>query len=269
MPVEIRGELRKVFGDWIQGKVKTPQNYENKVITKHGEIRLIRWYNTELRNNSDQLEGTLSSGEDITERKQAEMELRRTFEVLEKGAEGIDAGLAVIGKDYRVIWANKRLMDLGVLPNKKCHQTFNRSEMVCVDCGAKKIFQQDIALDVHEFEKENTKGETTWIELRVTPLKDKNGKIEVPKIAVPITERKKAEQELKEKELKYYNIFNTSAVGMFRTRLDGSEIVDFNDKYLEIFGLVREEMQGLRSVMFWRIRLNAIEWFVYYRLMVM
>ncbi len=180
------------------------------------------------------------------------MELRRTFEVLERVGEGIDAGLAVIGKDYRVIWANKRLMDLGVLPNKKCHQTFNRSEMVCVDCGAKKIFQQDIALDVHEFETVNSKGETTWIELRVTPLKDKNGKVEAALgLAVPITERKKAEQELKEKELKYYNIFNTSAVGMFRTRLDGSEIVDFNDKYLEIFGLVREEMRGLRSVMFW------------------
>ena len=177
LPAEIRRELRKVFDNWIQGKVKTPQNYENKVITKDGEIKLINWYNTELRNSSDQFLGTLSSGEDVTERKRAEMELRQTFEVLERVGEGIDAGLAVIGKDYRVVWANERLMSLGVSPNKKCYQTFNRSDTICTDCGAKKIFEQNTSCDIHEFETVNSKGEKTWIELRVTPLKDKNGNL--------------------------------------------------------------------------------------------
>ncbi len=70
-------------------------------------------------------------------------------------------------------------------------------------------------------------------------------------IARNITERKKTEQELQEEELKYYNIFNNSEVGIFRTKLDGSEILDFNEKYQSIFGFTREEMQGKQSVTFW------------------
>ena len=40
-------------------------------------------------------------------------------------------------------------------------------------------------------------------------------------------------------------------VGMYRTRLDGSEILDINDKFLEILGRTRGELQGSSSVQFW------------------
>ena len=189
---------------------------------------------------------------DISERKKAELELKQYNEILERVGEGIDAGLAVINRDYRVVWANKRLMDLGVAPNKKCYETFNNIGIVCPNCGVEKIFENNASLDVHEYKTVNSKGETTWVELRVTPLKDKNGKvIAALELAVPINERKKAEQELQAKESKYRDIFNNSEVGMFRTRLDGSEIFDFNDKYLSILGLTREEIKGRSAVSFW------------------
>ncbi len=38
---------------------------------------------------------------------------------------------------------------------------------------------------------------------------------------------------------------------MFRTRFDGSEILDCNEKYLSIFGRNREEMLGKNTVIFW------------------
>src|SRR5208337_2820180 len=37
----------------------------------------------------------------------------------------------------------------------------------------------------------------------------------------------------------------------FRSKLDGSEILDFNEKYLSIFGLTREEIQGKSSLGLW------------------
>ena len=189
---------------------------------------------------------------DISERKKAELELKQYNEILERVGEGIDAGLAVINRDYRVVWANKRLMALGVAPNKKCYETFNNLGIVCPNCGIEKIFENNASLDVHEYKTVNSKGETTWIELRVTPLKDQNGvTMAALELAVPINERKKAEQELQAKESKYRDIFNNSEVGMFRTRLDGSEILDFNDKYLGILGLTREEIKGRSSVSFW------------------
>ncbi|MEJ2663885.1 MAG: ATP-binding protein, partial [Spirochaetia bacterium] len=52
-------------------------------------------------------------------------------------------------------------------------------------------------------------------------------------------------------EEKFRNLFNNANIGMFRTKFDGSEILDFNDKFLEIFGRTREEMKGGPSVIHW------------------
>ena len=69
--------------------------------------------------------------------------------------------------------------------------------------------------------------------------------------AVDITKRKQAEEKIKESEEKYYNLFNNSEVGMFRTLLDGSEILDFNQKYLSILKYTFEEVNGKPSKNLW------------------
>ncbi|MGO8880995.1 MAG: PAS domain S-box protein [Desulfomonilaceae bacterium] len=66
-----------------------------------------------------------------------------------------------------------------------------------------------------------------------------------------ITDRKRAEEELRESEEKYRSLFNNAEIGMFRTRLDGSEILDFNDQFLKIFNRTREEIKGNPSVIHW------------------
>jgi PAS domain S-box-containing protein len=66
-----------------------------------------------------------------------------------------------------------------------------------------------------------------------------------------ISERKRAETALEESEKKFHNLFNNAQVGIFRTKVDGSEILDMNDKFLEIFGWSREEMVNLPSVILW------------------
>jgi PAS domain S-box-containing protein len=62
---------------------------------------------------------------------------------------------------------------------------------------------------------------------------------------------KRAENRLSESEEKYRNIFNSAGVGMFRSRLDGSEILDVNDKFLQILNQTREDVIGKPSVIVW------------------
>jgi PAS domain S-box-containing protein len=66
-----------------------------------------------------------------------------------------------------------------------------------------------------------------------------------------ITERKRAEEVLRRSEEKYRSLFNNSQVGMFRTRLDGSEVLEFNEKYLQMLGYTLKEARGKRSTDFW------------------
>ena len=70
-------------------------------------------------------------------------------------------------------------------------------------------------------------------------------------LAHDITERKQVEETLRQSEAKYRNLFNNSEVGMFRTGLDGSEILEFNKKYLEILGYTSDEVKGQPSVNVW------------------
>jgi PAS domain S-box-containing protein len=74
LPARIRDELRACFRGLLGGN---QTSIENPVVTSSGEERMIAWRNSVLRDGAGQVIGTLSSGEDITERKKFESALRR------------------------------------------------------------------------------------------------------------------------------------------------------------------------------------------------
>ena len=73
IPLGIREQVRICFRNLLDGDL-TP--IENPVLTRSGEERMFRWRNSLLRDDDGAVIGTLSSGEDVTERKQAESALR-------------------------------------------------------------------------------------------------------------------------------------------------------------------------------------------------
>ena len=80
IPHEISSEIMGVFKQLMNGDIKNTENYENIVKTKSGEIKTILFYNTVLKESDGTITGTISSGQDITERKLAELELIRAKE---------------------------------------------------------------------------------------------------------------------------------------------------------------------------------------------
>ena len=80
LPQEEHEPVFKVFKELLSGEGDLFQYYENQVITKNGERRFIAWSNALLKDNSGDIKGILSSGQDITERKQLEQVLRESEE---------------------------------------------------------------------------------------------------------------------------------------------------------------------------------------------
>lgn len=68
--------------------------HENTVLTRDGDIRIIKWHNTLLRDSNGTVSSILSSGSDITER-------RRQEEQLLKQNERLDEFASVVSHDLR------------------------------------------------------------------------------------------------------------------------------------------------------------------------
>ncbi|MBN1427526.1 MAG: PAS domain S-box protein [Anaerolineae bacterium] len=72
IPDRIREEVQTTFNRLVTGEIEPVEYFENPVLTREGTERIIGWRNTLLRNSGGKIVGTLSAGEDITERKQAD-----------------------------------------------------------------------------------------------------------------------------------------------------------------------------------------------------
>ncbi len=78
-----------VFLKIMAGEMSGAEYFENYIQTKSGEVRLIAWHNTYLTDENEIIIGTLSSGEDITERKKADESLRLAASVFTHSREAI------------------------------------------------------------------------------------------------------------------------------------------------------------------------------------
>ncbi len=72
-----RGEVKAIFRKLRAGQVQPVEYFENPVLTKSGDERIIAWHNSVMTNGAGNIVGFLGSGEDITKLKKAEHSLRR------------------------------------------------------------------------------------------------------------------------------------------------------------------------------------------------
>jgi PAS domain S-box-containing protein len=70
LPRYQKKQVRKCFQEILMQEFHT--HYENSILTKSGEERAIAWNNALLRNPEGEIVGTMSIGEDITERQMVE-----------------------------------------------------------------------------------------------------------------------------------------------------------------------------------------------------
>ena len=77
LPEKIRVNTKNIYRKLMAGELETAEWAENSILTCNGQEKNMRWHNTVLRDDTGKITGTLSSGEDITVRKQAEQKARQ------------------------------------------------------------------------------------------------------------------------------------------------------------------------------------------------
>jgi diguanylate cyclase (GGDEF)-like protein/PAS domain S-box-containing protein len=81
-----------------------------------------------------------------------------------------------------------------------------------------------------------------WVWARIEAIIDDQGQVKgLQGVAMDISDRKMAEIALRESEARFRNLFESNIVGMLFASNQG-EIIDANDRFLEMIGFTREEL---------------------------
>jgi PAS domain S-box-containing protein len=78
VPESHREATRRELGRLVNGEIAPDpkRTFENPILTRSGDQRLMAWRNTVLRDAGGRIRATVSSGEDVTERRNVERRLR-------------------------------------------------------------------------------------------------------------------------------------------------------------------------------------------------
>ena len=212
IPERFKDELTDMAKGIISGDLKGFTHYEGPILTKSGEERLISWYIAVLRDDNGNFLDALVSGEDITERKNAEEAIKESeerFKILFEYApdpyfltdmkgnflDGNKAAEELINSKKEEI-IGKNIIDVGLITEDQMGSVFkllNRNV-------------QGINTGPEEFILTRTDGKKVSVEITGFPIEIRGQKL-VLGMARDISERKKSEEKLKEmiRELKRSN----------------------------------------------------------------
>ena len=185
---------------------------------------------------------------DITSRKQMEEALRRSEAHFRTVVENLGEGLLITDINDVVLDMNSRLTQLtGYTEDEMLgHPAYERllppERWTSVLEGNRKRFEGEYA--VYEMELLRKDGSSFWAEIHGSPYKDASGEIVGTLGAiVDITERKRAEESLRESEERFRTIFEQSAIGISIADPD-RRFLETNVAYQRLTGYSGEELYG-------------------------
>ena len=83
-----------------------PTRFENEIVTRSGERRVISWSNSVLLDDEGRLEGTVSLGQDVTEERGAATMLRSREELFRSLIEHLSDVIGILGPDGTLLYAS-------------------------------------------------------------------------------------------------------------------------------------------------------------------
>ena len=209
IPEVIGVELKDSFSNMISGKSVFSEFFENPVKTKNGNQRIISWHNSAHRDNRGIITSIISSGEDITDRKQMEYALRESEERFRQIAENVHEAFFLFDiHSESILYINPAIeksfgIPISLLKEKK-GSLYLLYEIVIEEDRHRLGMEsgwlaRNNRIDV-EFRIRQPDNKLSWIRLRTFPVLDSTGDVyRVAGLIADITTQK----EMKERECEH------------------------------------------------------------------
>lgn len=208
------------------------------------KFRTMEFRFSSIYNDQGVITGLTAFGRDITERKQAEIELRESESKFRQIAERINevfwlgapdwSEIHYINRVYEEVWG-RSCQSLYENPYSWIESIHPDDQAKVQEAIAQKIKEQLAIPEFPEYRVIRPDGTIRWVLARSYPVFDDNGNIlRVAGIAEDITERKQAEKDIRDSELRYRALFDSANEAIFIGK--GAKFIDCNPAAVKMFG---------------------------------
>lgn len=236
-------------------KMLKEDHYDDEVYYKHknGKYILTHVCSTVLKDHNGKFKGSITSFQDITERKNAEDALRESEEKYRLIVDTAYEGIVIADPEGTYTYVNQRMADmLGCSIDEilgKSGNDFIFDDFLPVVQEIRTGLGEGHSIQ-GEFKFRRKDGSVLWTAYNSTAVYDDEGR-HIANIGMhtDITDRRKAEKALQESEKHYSEIVETAEEGIAVHEPDGT-ITYVNQRMADMLGYPREELIGSLSTDF-------------------
>jgi diguanylate cyclase (GGDEF)-like protein/PAS domain S-box-containing protein len=253
LPAEERESTRHFFDLIKNSQPFNTATHENYILTSGGERRAILWRNTVLRNKNDKFLGTLSSGEDITERIETEKALRVALAKYKTLFECFPLGIVIADRAGNILEANPAAANILGIPREEQERRSVRgpewriirpdgAPMPAEEYASVRALKEKRLVENVEMGVQRPDGSLVWLSVTAAPLPVENYGVVIT--YSDISARKEMEEALKASERKYRLLYESMMDGFVRVDMEG-RILEYNRAFKELLGYSDAELKAL------------------------
>src|SRR6267154_1218957 len=216
-----------------------------RIVLPDGTVKHLESIGQPVFSTNGELVEVVATQIDVTERKRAEEGLRESEAKLRRLVDSNIIGIFVWDFDGRILEANDEFLRMGSYDREDLVSGRVRwTELTPPDLRERdnaKIEQQKISGRLEPFEKQYIRKDGRRVPVLIGVATFEEGGNEGVAFVLDLTERKRAEQALREREAKIRRLVDSNIIGIFIWDFDG-RVLEANDEFLRTVRYDREDL---------------------------